>query len=343
VKTEHARKSSLKKASRNSVPATPGGLVHLSDLSLATESASSGAQENIDIPAFNSGKDVLSWCSMLLEDSPLGRALLAFARKKGWRFELSDMQGVGFHMDAAARTCQIDHYALEPSVLTCSAYFRNAVLMSFARALRDIWHEERLGGFEDRLCPEDFLMLERIRSADGDIVAIFIGWELRAAGHADVWRYIIGSEEGDIAMVFSRLLEHDPAALFDGSVLASAFRQWHEDENRINSCDHDTLEYIDDYIQESQSRNPFGKGRLSGEVLESLSCLPGGIVYLQGLGEAVLSDPFYAGLKEFVNQTHFMHILHDLKAVMAGGVAFQDHDLARKIFPENQPASPKVV
>ncbi len=342
VKPNHKRKSSLKKAPvSHNAPASPQTCrreENVSDgltLSLIVEES-----RRIDpadkLISFQSDEDVLAWCAAILNESPLASAMIEEAVDKGWSFGLDDLKNGGFHLDIPDRFCRIDHHSMTPLAFTRSAHFRNAALMAFARALRDIWHEARLGDKEEELLPESILMLERLRSADGDIVAVAVAWELRCAGHADIWRYVIGSEDGDIAMAFSKKLDSTPAPIFDGPVMSHAFRQWFADDQRVNLCDHETLEYLDGMIERSGNGNPFGRGRLTGTEVENISLLPDGRSCLAGLGESILCDPFYCGFRDEVNKAHLAHISYDLQVVMVNNVPFRDESLARLIFPESE-------
>jgi hypothetical protein len=345
VKTNYKRKSSLKRATVTaSLPAYSASrrkIENISDgysLSLLIEQA-----RKIDCTdktmAFHSDEDVLTWCVAMLAESPTSAALMKEAAEDGWSFGLDDFSNGGFHLDVPNRYCRLDHNSMTPLAFSRSAHFRNALIMAFVRALRDIWHEARLEGSEEEICPEDMLILERMRAADGDIIAVFAGWELRCSGHADIWRYIIGSEDGDLALVFTKFLENDPSSLFDGSVLTYAFRQWYADEQRVNLCDHETLEYLDDVHRSSGMRNPFGKNRLNGAMAEEISRLPDGNVYLGGFGNSLVCDPFYAGMKDPVNKAHLSQLMYDIEVVMVNNVPFRNEELARLIFPEDEPVT----
>ncbi len=342
VKTNQTRKSILRRAAvaageATVIRTTRSRNIHEEGclLSILAENAA-GIDPADKAMTFHCDEDVLSWCVAMLEESPVAAALIDDAASAGWAFSLDDLNNGGFYLDVENRLCRLDHHSMSQMAFARSAHFRNAVLLSFVRALRDIWHETRIGSFEDKFRPGDTLILERLRAADGDTVAVFAGWELRCAGHADIWRYVIGSDDGDLAMVFSRYLDSEPSALFDGSVLIHAFRQWFADEQRVNICDHDTLENLDGILQESGRRDPFGKGSLTGKIAESLSRLPGGKAYLQGFGDSLICDPFYAGFRDPVNKTHLSHLMYDLEVVMAGNVPFRDEKLARLIFPESE-------
>lgn len=298
------------------------------------------ADEDVELIAtqpqhFKTQHEVLLWAVAVMGQSPLSYRMLEYAQQAGWRVGLTNLNNSGFYLDIEARILLLDHFALAPAALGRSAYFRNALLTTFVRALRDIWHEEAYGAFEDIFGPEDVLMLERVRAADCDIVTMAVCWELRGAGFADIWRHLLGTQEGDMALIFTRCLERDPRALFDGTALAYAFRQWYADDARVDGCDHQTLENLDDLLlgDEEGKANPFGETRLTAAMIEELGTLPDGTIYLAGMGEMILKDPFYAGLNDPINQTHLFHLMYDLEVTMINNVPFRDAKLAARIFP----------
>ena len=139
-----------------------------------------------------------------------------------------------------------------------------------------------------------------------------------------------------MAMIFTKVLERDPSAVFDGSALAYAFRQWYASDHRVDSCDHETLESLDDLLFISETRNPFGHRKLEDSRIEEMSALPDGTCYLQGKGETILSDPIFSGLNDPINQSHLFHLIYDIEVTMVNNVPFQDGRLARKIFPQSE-------
>ena len=277
--------------------------------------------------------DVLSWCVAVLEHSPSARLMLKEAVEKGWQITLEDLNGSDYCLDVEHKILILDNNALVPSALGRSAYFRNITLVTMIKALRDIWQEKRYGGFDESYTPDYVLLMDRVRAADLDVMALLVTWELRSEEYPEIWRHMIGSEIGDMAMTFSGYLERDPSAQFNGRALIAAFKQWFRDETRVNACDHDTLEYLDEVLATSDMINPFGQNRPNKMDIEMLSCLPDKTAYLRGQGAEILSDPIYTSVDDVINQTHLFHIMHDLEAVVVEDVPFRDPDLARKIFP----------
>jgi hypothetical protein len=290
--------------------------------------------ENAKIPVY-CNRDVLAWCIAVLSTSPTARLMIKEAMNLGWQMGLEDLRGHDFHLDVPEKIIMIDNNGLIPSALGNSEYFRNIILISMIRALRDVWHEKRYGGFE-KYGAEAILMLERARAADCDVLSVLCAWELRSDGHSRLWRHLIGTDEGDLALSFSTYLEKDPSSLFTGKALAATFRQWYHNEERSNACDHETLEYLDTLILSSNGENPFGNTELTPVGLELISCLPDKTAYLQRQGREILSDPLYAGLSDPINQSHFMHMMYDLQVTYVQGVPFRDPGLADKIFPGGQ-------
>lgn len=293
-----------------------------------------GALEDEDKTVFQDEYQALLWCARMMNESPTARSLCHEIEGEGWAIGLADLKNEGFFIDSEDRLILLDHFALAPQALSRSAFFRNVLLTTFIRALRDAWHEKRLGAYDRDYAPEQVLMIERVRAADCDTVTILCGWELRAAGFTGIWRHLLGADEGDMAIVFTRFLERDPGALFNGAALAYAFRQWYADTARVDGIDHDTLEALDAMIDAAEDGRPFGKTPLDPRFIEELSTLPDGTCYLGGLGGGILRDPFYAGLHDPINQTHLFQMMYDMEVVMVNNVPFRDPSLARMIFPQ---------
>jgi hypothetical protein len=279
---------------------------------------------------FEEDHDVVQWLCAMAGESPTLRALLKDAQIEGWNIRLDDIAGNGFEIDDEECTIALDHYGFTAQALGRSGHFRNEIFVNFTRALRTLWHDRQNYNFENTHNPEAALLLQRAQAADCESIVILAGWELRGAGHPDVWRFILGSEQGDMAMIFTRAMEKDPAGFYDGSVLARTFCQWYGDETRVSEFDQTALEDMDAYLQEG---GKFGTHTLSAQSIEMITQLPGGMAYMAGMGENMCTDPYFVSLHDMINEAHLFQIIYDSKVVMVEGVPFRDDALARKIFP----------
>jgi hypothetical protein len=274
-----------------------------------------------------------------IKQSPAILALLSHAAQNDWAVAVMDLHNGGYHMDVDHKILFLGYFSLTPSALGRSEYFCHALTGNLVRGLRDIWHEGRNRPFEQDFGPEQVLMMERVRAADCDTIAILAAWELRGAGFPGLWRHMIGSPEGDMALVFSRVLERDPSAFMNGTALAYTFRQWYADENRVDGCDHETLEILDDLLLSSNDHRPFGHKMLRDAHIESMAMMADGVCYLAGVGETIRTDPFFAGLRDEINQSHLFQIIYDTEVTMTCNVPFRDRALAAKIFPPTHPVA----
>jgi len=282
---------------------------------------------------FESDADIFEWLCAMASESPTARIMLKDAQSEGWNIRLSDVAQEGYAFDDDAQIIMLDHAGFTAGALGRSTHLRNTLFMHFIKALRQLWHDRAGLDFEGSQRPDALLMLERARSADAQTTVILVGWELRAAGHADLWRSILGSEEGDMAMVFTRAIERDPAGFYDGSVLTRTFCQWYGDAGRVAECDHAMLEEMDAWLGEAKGAQVFGSEPLRSTDVEKISKLPGGTAYLSGMGRNICTDPYFMSLNDPINESHLFQIVYDSKVVMAGGVPFRDQRLARLIFP----------
>ncbi len=277
--------------------------------------------------------DILADILFTLSFSPLAQALVEDALDEQYQLGFADLGKTGFCLDVSEKTITLNSNGLLPAALGRSAYFKYDMLLNLVRALRDIWQENRNGGSEEQFSPEDILLIERVRAADLDVIAVQVAWELRHENFSDIWRHLIGSNEGDLAMAYSSYLERNPSSAFNNDALFSAFQLWFESNDRVNAADHETLEYMDEVI-EIMKENPFNRKRLNEHHLEALTCLPDRSAYLHKRARDVIRDPRYAGLRDEINQSHLFHIMLDLETTLIGNVAFRDSHLAGKIFPD---------
>jgi len=279
---------------------------------------------------------VLVWACSVMKHSPSARAMLKEASDKGWSITLEDRDGGDYCMNVEAKLLILDNGGLSGNALARSEYFLNRLLITFSKALRDVWQEKRFGGFDEDYSPKDVVLMERVRFADLDTLSVLIAWELREAGYEECWRHLSGSESCDLAMAFANYLERRPTAVLDlRQALLAAFKQWFCEESRIDACDHDTLEYLDEVLAASELVNPFGQKNPGRMNIEMLSTLPSGAAYLQGLGGEILGSRIFCSISNDLNVAHLSHIVNDIESITIENVSFRDPDLARKMFPEN--------
>ena len=278
--------------------------------------------------------DILRWCASMAGESPIFNWLWRDAEQDGWHIAFTELNPGAFTLSPADHILWLDNGLADVETVDASLASRVNLIFALSRALREIGHERAVHRCPPDAHPEDMLMLERVRAADCDTVALLILWELRGAGHYDIWRQVIGSDIGDMATVFTRSLERDPAALFDRAALAFAFRQWFADNARVDMVDHETLEALDEIIGADYSAGPKGRS-INGPAIEAMGELPDGTCYLHGLGDHIRHDPFFAGLGDPINQSHLFQLVYDSQVVMVNNVPFRDIRLARRIFPDS--------
>lgn len=287
---------------------------------------------------FENDPSLIDWVLDLAEESPTARVLAACARAKGWSCRLDDLGGAGHRADAQDKILHIDHFGFKTSAISRSAHYRNIIALNLVKGLRRIWHSERAADGVSELRPDAALMLSRALAADCETIAVLVAWEWRGAGHVEPWRVLLGAEEGDMAMIFTRALEKDPSGFYDGSVLARVFCQWYADTARIGACDAASLAALDEGLKLQKAG---GRAALAPRHVEAVSAVSGGAAYLAGMGGAICSDPYFLSMDDAINEAHLFQIIHDCTAHIAGGVAFRDASLARKIFPPSRVKLPE--
>lgn len=282
---------------------------------------------------FDSDFDVLASSLQFICRSAVASALVHDAARQGWEIGLAHLEGTEFHIDVPEGKIILNNDGLSACALARSPFYRHAVVGALLRALRDVWHERRHGGFDEKFAPEGVLMLERIRAADCEVIAALCAWEIKENGYDALWKHLIAADDGDIAEVFAATLQRHAGTPYPlHKALAAAFDQWHQGAARVTQSDHETLEYLD-AVMRQYGNGALGRGKPQARDVEVLSCLPDRTAYLQNLGAEILRGPLYAGLSDPVNQSHFMQLAHDASATTVQGVSFRDSKLAARIFP----------
>lgn len=302
-----------------------------------------GEDARFDLKALCRGHGDGDWQALLsellsiLQQSPLAAALLQRAIRRGWALGMTaadDMPGHYFYrLDAAEKILWLDHGGFSAAAIRRTPHCREALCGSLVRGLRDIGHDMRLGAYESAMRPDAVLMMERARAADIETICVLVAWELRGAGHPALWRQMLGSEDGDLALTFGYTLETNPRSLYDGRALAQTFLRWYADPMRANACDHDTLEMLDYILEQRDPRTGWGRLSFTAEDARDLSILPDGLAYLKDEAAMVAQSPDYHRIDDAINEAHLFQITHDTRAISIAGVPFRSASLARKIFP----------
>lgn len=249
-------------------------------------------------------RDLLS----MLSQSPTGRALLRPAVMRGVSVGLDPL------LDAQTSFYYPQHKRLDLGYLPLPMHHTHKglaqYLLSFCGGLRRIWQQSRGYAPDPLLRPEDFLKYSRAFEADVIAVTHLMAWELRAVGPCFFWRHLLAGPDSDVTSVFASAAAAHPRHQFDGTALRAAFLQWFQTAERVDACDHFSLECMDMALLAAwQNGARIGQRSLDFGDMVQLGVMPQGINYLSGL--RFRSPAMRRGCDPF-NRTHLLHIQRDL-------------------------------
>lgn len=149
---------------------------------------------------------------------------------------------------------EILHYGMYMSgrgvIKLSSTFTHNELVGVVAHELRHRWQEERgYGSYANKhLSVYSERILEFGSEADAEAIAVSVLWELKEKGidgPFDAHNSVKLCEERnlnrkmpcyfDISHIYKQIVIHNPTAIKDGSALSQAFRQWFENEIRVNA------------------------------------------------------------------------------------------------------------
>ncbi|MDF3023965.1 MAG: hypothetical protein K0R10_1326 [Alphaproteobacteria bacterium] len=252
----------------------------------------------------------------ILEQSPLGRMLVRSAMLHQVSVGLDPL----LEPHASFFYPGQNHFDLgyQADLLQKSEKGVSRYLVSFIGALRRAWHHHGGRGPDVSLRPEDFLRLCRFEEADIEAVTHLIAWELRSGGASFLWRHLLSGANGDISVVFERMIESNPNRQFDGEALKAAFNQWFAERERINSCDHFALEMFDMALIQQGAGNRVGISPLRLGMIEGIGVMPNAQNYLL---DCPFTSSWYDGLDDEFNRTHLRHIKQDISRLLTPPVS----------------------
>lgn len=279
--------------------------------------------------AFCSDEDTLIWGLSILCKSSIGRAIAFDARFEDWALEVDDIEDGYPIIDAQLRILILPRGTPSVSALSKSYYDRVQFLLNLGRGLRMIWQE--MNGVRTRidLTADDQIFFERLRSADMDIMALRMIWDLRLEGYAALWRNMIAGHLGDVAVAANGFWEQEEFP----SGLAHTFLTWMGCDHLLAECDNRSLDEMDARLQRSVN-DVCGISMLTGNDILNLGRLPEGGSYLAPLARTLCYSAEFRHIPDPVNDAHLRQILEECSEIIRPPLMFHDTELERKIFPD---------
>lgn len=224
-----------------------------------------------------------------LESSKLGALLLAHAEKHGIEFKSTgQVYNVFYDRDGG-------QILINPKAGT------TAIILGLAKSLRDTWKHKK-GVMVHPLCfhPDDAVLLNRLHSADVQTVQCRVAWEMKLAGHENIWAELMGSVCYDLAGAYAKEAIADFRSLNNGQAAAACFETWFlsgrckmTDKKLIQTMLADHNGMVFDHPESSRTA--------SYEIISGLGEMPEGKNYLSGHIHQIAEDPLYAEVRDRSN------------------------------------------
>lgn len=250
-----------------------------------------------------------------------------------WKIEFADLNDIGYDLDIENMVMVLHNYGLETNKALNSIYGPQ-IKLSCVEGLRMIRHVEWLNGRLERYNPQSILQIGRICVADAMVHKISLAWDCKMAEDDSMWKYILCDDLSDIAQSFSTSLEIYLSSgmaynLAKQKACAASFHKWFSNEDRLRDCDHDTLDLIDQMVQEDVE---FKNQELKGNRVGFLTLIAGeNFSYLDShLQTDVSTHSYYTNVNDTINHTHLTQVINDINKTRIGGLIFQDSTLASR-------------
>ncbi|MDY0029823.1 MAG: hypothetical protein RBR86_07770 [Pseudobdellovibrionaceae bacterium] len=315
-----------------------GEAVSLEDLLHLVQEASEDGSLDIRKAHFECDEDALVWGLSVLCETRLGRDLAFDARFEDWSIEVDDIEDGAHIINTQLRILILPRCAPSPQTLSRSQSDRCTFLLEFARGLRGIWHDMTDARITADITIDDQILWARLRQADLDMCALRMAWEIRQAGMAGLWRQIIASPLGDMAVVAGEIWggEEQEDAREAADLMLYGFShlilEWLKDATLVNGVDAQTLDALDVRLQRSIN-DVCGPVQLTARDILNLSTIPGEGAYLAPLARTILFAPSFRDVLDPVNEAYLRQILEECELNRSSPLVFSDSELEKKFFP----------
>lgn len=286
---------------------------------------------------FSSDGEALVWSLSVICETKLGRDMAFDARFEDWSIEVDDIEDGHHIINPQLRILILPRFAPSALALARSQNDRTKFLLEMARGLRSIWHDMTGVRENAELTVDDQILWERLRRMDQDLCALKMAWDLREQGMGGIWRHIIASSLGDVAILASEIWE-DFGGTSDVPELDTFARlapEWLSDATLLGEVDSYTCDILDARMQKSL-REVCGVQQLTPKDLYTLSVLPGDSSYLAPVARTILYAPEFRSVPDPVNEAHIRQILEECEVLRSSPLVFSDSELEKKIFPFRQ-------
>ncbi|MCB1558467.1 MAG: hypothetical protein KDJ50_06055, partial [Alphaproteobacteria bacterium] len=297
-----------------------------------------GEDGNLDLrnAHFETDEDALVWGLSVLCETRLGRDLAFDARFEDWSIEVDDIDA-GFHIiDPQLRILILPRCSASPQTLARSQSDRCTFLLELARGLRGIWHDMTDARISNDLTIDDQVLWSRLRQADHDLCALRMAWDVRQMGMNGLWRQIIASPMGDMAVIAGELWTEQDEEESESTLPLYGFphlaMEWMKDSGLVNAADSQTLDAMDARLQRS-IQDVCGPVHMTAKDVMTLTTLPSEGSYLAPVARTILYAPAFREMHDPLNEAYLRQIMEECDMTRSSPLVFADSELEKKFFP----------
>jgi len=253
-----------------------------------------------------------------------------------WTIEYDDLNDRSYDVDMDDQTITIHNFGLSDARLMESQYFRVQADLALIEAQSIATRLKWLGASLHDYHPEMIMILGRIMMADAQVQKIAYAYHEKCEGRDRMWKHLLCSDVMDLAKIYDQSLSYFQNNQQDDEVIirhamASVFHSWFLDHQRIETCDYDTLSFMDDMLDDDVV---FGSQK---PTLNDVTCLTPNMQdersYLdRELQKDILKNPFYHDVKNDIHKTYLTQIITDNGKMFVNGIGFSDFGLAQRFF-----------
>lgn len=169
------------------------------------------------------------------------------------------------------------------------------------KSLRTVWNYKQ-GILINPLTfqPEETVLINRLFSADLDITLISFIWDLKLAGHEDIWNDAMNGSDYDLYTAYAVEAMADFRSIKSGLAARATFEKWFISD-RCKNYDRQIIQVMLANYAAHEIDNSTTSRMIAMDIITRLGSRPQGKNYLSAIVPTIVSDSIYSEVRDRSN------------------------------------------
>lgn len=207
----------------------------------------------------------------------------------------------------------------------------NAGVIALMRSMRLVWLQKK-GALINPLSfqPEQAILINRMIAADSDLSVIALLWDMKLAGHEDMWNNAMAGSDYDICSAYAMEAMTDFRSIKSGLAARATFEKWFI-SGRCKSYDRNIIQIMMGKNTDIEIGHEDASRTVALDVISAMGTRPQGDNYLSSIAVQIMNDGLFNDVRDRSNANFLWFItferrMSELEQELQDGEEKQEKD-----------------